>query len=528
MTLLAATVAPAAAADPLPPECAQSEDTVTCTYTEGSNAFTVPDGVSEIHVVAVGGDGAPAIREGTVVSQGGAGARVTGDLEVTPGTTMYAVVGGDADRGTGGANGGGDAISTGVNNSGAGGGASDVRSSASAVSSRLLVAAGGGGGGFGWQDDTPGGTGGDAGADGQSGGNFGGAGLVGGGGGGAGTATQGGEGGTGGFPNGQPGQSGNPGTGGDDTERGAGAGGGGLYGGGSGGQAGHEDIFGTFFSGGAGGGGGGSSLVPSGGTLTLAGHADSPRIEISYTVESPTAPAASLSPTSHSFGSQAIGISSDPQTFTLSNTGDAALEVDDVSVSGSNAGDFATSADSCSGASVEPGANCTVDVTFTPTASGTRSATLSFSHNADGSPHQAALTGTGQANADVSVNMSASPNPVKTNRQLTYTIVVSNAGPATAPGVRMTNVLPNATQFDSISPGPGWSCNTPPVGTTGTVTCDAVAMAPGTSSTITLKAKVVSSGKTSITNTAEVSSQAGDPNTTNNTSSATTSVRGPR
>ena len=47
--------APGAAA--LSPGCSQSAQTVICTYTSGSNAFTVPVGVHSIHVLAIGGMG---------------------------------------------------------------------------------------------------------------------------------------------------------------------------------------------------------------------------------------------------------------------------------------------------------------------------------------------------------------------------------------------------------------------------------------------------------------------------------------
>jgi hypothetical protein len=62
---------------------------VTVTYTDvGEHVFTVPAGVTSIHVVAVGGKG------GGGFALGGAGARTEGDLTVTPGQTLYAEVGG--------------------------------------------------------------------------------------------------------------------------------------------------------------------------------------------------------------------------------------------------------------------------------------------------------------------------------------------------------------------------------------------------------------------------------------------------
>jgi Glycine rich protein len=115
----------------------------TFSYTGAEQTFTVPAGVTSVHVVATGAVGGTPEEGGT----GGRGAVVSGDLSVTPGEALYAEVGGQAQEvleGLGGFNGGG-------NGTGSGGGASDVRtamrSAPNTLESRLLVAAGGGGGG---------------------------------------------------------------------------------------------------------------------------------------------------------------------------------------------------------------------------------------------------------------------------------------------------------------------------------------------------------------------------------------------
>jgi hypothetical protein len=46
---------------------------------------------------------------------------------------------------------------------------------------------------------------------------------------------------------------------------------------------------------------------------------------------------------------------------------------------------------------VAAGASCAVSVSFTPTATGSRTGTLSFIDDAAGSPHLVSLTGNGQA-----------------------------------------------------------------------------------------------------------------------------------
>jgi hypothetical protein len=127
---------------------AASADTITTTYsfTGSEQTFSVPAGVSQVHVLAVGGRGG-ANLDGIA---GGSGAVVSADLTVTPGGTLYLEVGGNggdatASTAAGGYNGGG---ASGFD-AGGGGGASDVRTASSAsagsLGTRLLVAGGGGG-----------------------------------------------------------------------------------------------------------------------------------------------------------------------------------------------------------------------------------------------------------------------------------------------------------------------------------------------------------------------------------------------
>jgi hypothetical protein len=104
-------------------------------------------------------------------------------------------------------------------------------------------------------------------------------------------------------------------------------------------------------------------------------------------------PIASLSPSSLAFGSQALSTTSSPQIVTLSNTGAGALTISSIALSGSNPGDFAAT-NNC-GSSLAAGANCSITVTFKPTAASARSATLSVTDNASGSPQRVTLTGTG-------------------------------------------------------------------------------------------------------------------------------------
>jgi hypothetical protein len=249
-------------------------------YTGSEQTFVVPTGVTSVGVVAIGGRGGNGD-----IALGGRGARVSGDLGVTPGETLYVEVGGNGvsyrcqhgffppSECPGGFNGGG-------GGGGGGGGASDVRLASREAGlepdRRVIVAGGGGGAGLSAPDPSCtateekafGGPGGDAGQAGGSGECF--TGL----GGNPGSSFAGGAGGGGGACGEL--EAGALGTGGSSSciYHPGGGGGGGYYGGGAGGGSGEHGRAG-------GGGGGGSSLVPEGGAFALS--SEEPQVEISFT-----------------------------------------------------------------------------------------------------------------------------------------------------------------------------------------------------------------------------------------------------
>src|SRR5438034_95974 len=100
-----------------------------------------------------------------------------------------------------------------------------------------------------------------------------------------------------------------------------------------------------------------------------------------------TAPGVGLAPTSLDFGNQLLATTSAPMTVTLTNTGAAALTINSLETSRHFAA-TTTSASACptSPATLPAGANCTINVTFTPTASGARTGTLSLTDHAARSP----------------------------------------------------------------------------------------------------------------------------------------------
>jgi hypothetical protein len=108
-----------------------------------------------------------------------------------------------------------------------------------------------------------------------------------------------------------------------------------------------------------------------------------------------SAPAVTFAPTSLTFAAQAIGTTSAPQTITITNSGNAPLFINSAQTRGANPLDFTQVNDGCSGLTLAAGTSCSVAITFTPTASGTRSATFILTDNAANSPQTVPITGTG-------------------------------------------------------------------------------------------------------------------------------------
>jgi len=122
------------------------------------------------------------------------------------------------------------------------------------------------------------------------------------------------------------------------------------------------------------------------------------------------------------FGSQLAGSTSAAQTVTLSNAGIGPLTIYSITSSG----DFLQT-DTC-GSSLGGGANCTISVTFHPTAGGTRNGTLTITDDAPDSPQHLALSGTGQDFALATPSGSPSSATVSPGQSATYTLAVAGQG----------------------------------------------------------------------------------------------------
>jgi large repetitive protein len=119
--------------------------------------------------------------------------------------------------------------------------------------------------------------------------------------------------------------------------------------------------------------------------------------------------------------------------------------------------------------------------------------------------------------ADLSITNTASAPLPHGGQNITYTIVVANAGPDTATGVTMTDVLPAGSTF--VSAAPSGICSG-----TGTIICSVGTLSDGDSSTITLVIAAPLAGGL-VSNTATVTADQPDPNPANSSAAATLSIQ---
>jgi hypothetical protein len=149
---------------------------------------------------------------------------------------------------------------------------------------------------------------------------------------------------------------------------------------------------------------------------------------------SATAPGVSFAPTSLAFGNQALTTTSAAKTVTLTNSGTGVLTINSIAASG----DFAETSTGATACPITPttlaaGANCTINVTFTPTALGARAGMLTVTDNAGGSPHAVPLTGTGTGAPDFGLTGPTAVQNVTLGQTLNFSVTVTGTGGFNSP-----------------------------------------------------------------------------------------------
>jgi len=163
------------------------------------------------------------------------------------------------------------------------------------------------------------------------------------------------------------------------------------------------------------------------GTITITSNAPTSPLLIALTGTAVTTQAQlTINPASENFGNVVVG-ANNPQTITLTNTGNATLTISASSVSGTGF----TMTGLAVGQTIAAGANATFTATFTPTVSGSSTGSVSISSNAPGSPATIALTGIGTQAVGSANPGSVSFGSVVTGSNNSQSITLKNTGNAT-------------------------------------------------------------------------------------------------
>lgn len=186
------------------------------------------------------------------------------------------------------------------------------------------------------------------------------------------------------------------------------------------------------------------------GTLAITTNASpaTTSVALSGTGSPAPVPAINLSSGALTFAAQTTGTTSAPQVITVTNPGGASLNIGSITRGGTNAADFALSGTCANGTVLAAGTgSCTIQVAFTPSAAGARTAAIAIADNANGSPHSIALSGSGVAPAPAVTLSSASLN--FGNQQVgsvsaAQTVTLTNSGTAT---LSITGITSSSAEF---------------------------------------------------------------------------------
>jgi hypothetical protein len=165
--------------------------------------------------------------------------------------------------------------------------------------------------------------------------------------------------------------------------------------------------------------------------------------------------AGTLSPSTLTFASTAVGSTSAVQTVTFTNTGTSAISVSSYTFTGTNASSFVLTAHTC-GTSLAVGASCTLSVAFKPAANGALTATLNANDNIPGSPQTVALSGTGGGTGGGGT-VTLSPTSIAFPATITGTtsdaqiVTLTNTGAASVTISSIALGGANATSFEQLS-----------------------------------------------------------------------------
>jgi hypothetical protein len=269
-------------------------------------------------------------------------------------------------------------------------------------------------------------------------------------------------------------------------------------------------------------------------TLTLAGFGETATLS------------AFVKDTSLVFPNQVVATASATENITLTNNGDVPLTIASVGVSGADMGDF-TPSNSCplTPSTLNAGTSCNVSMTFTPAAAGNRTATVTITDNAPGSPRNITVSGIGvTATQALEIDRKALVFPSESvgssvNQPNPQTVTLTNTG--TSP-VTISSVVSSSAAFmvsnscpvspSTLAPGPsGNTCTvsitfTPTAAGHASGTLTITDSAPGAAPTVAMSGTGVTDTKTIAVSPASVAFVPQVINTTSATQSVTVNNTG--
>jgi Beta-propeller repeat/Abnormal spindle-like microcephaly-assoc'd, ASPM-SPD-2-Hydin len=165
-------------------------------------------------------------------------------------------------------------------------------------------------------------------------------------------------------------------------------------------------------------------------------------------------PAITLSATNITFPGQSLGTTSSPQPITLGSIGTAPLSITKIGTSG----DFAET-NNCA-PTLAPSASCVINVSFSPTAAGTRTGALTITDNAPGNPQTVTLTGAGLGAPNVGLSPASATfvgqSLGTTSSPLAVTLTNTGSAPLTVTGITVTGDFAQTNNCpSSLAPGAG-------------------------------------------------------------------------
>jgi hypothetical protein len=140
-------------------------------------------------------------------------------------------------------------------------------------------------------------------------------------------------------------------------------------------------------------------------------------------------PAVSFSCPSLAFGSQLVGSTSFLESATLTNNTGALLNVASILASGDYALNSTSTSCPYNGGTLNSGASCTLDVTFSPTQVASRTGTITVSDDASGSPQTVTLTGIGITTTTTTVSSTVNPSTYGQSVSFTATVATNSGTP---------------------------------------------------------------------------------------------------